>query len=59
MKRLLKFLTGHTADLMLVIGAAAITVGFGMVYLPAGFVAGGVLMIFGAVLESRSGGESA
>ena len=59
MKRVFKFLADHTVDLMLAAGAAAIAIGSGLIYLPAGLIVGGALVIAGAVLESWSGGESA
>lgn len=57
MKKLLKNLARYAVDLVLVAGAAAVAVGAGMIYLPAGLITGGVLAIAGAVLSSLSGGD--
>ena len=40
MEKLRKGLARYAGDLVLVAGAAAITVGAGMIYLPAGLIAG-------------------
>ena len=58
MKRLLKALARYCNDLALLGGAVAVAVGVGMIYLPAGFIAGGVLVMAGAVLSSLGGGDS-
>lgn len=58
MKRLLKALARYCNDLALLGGAVAVAVGAGMIYLPAGFIAGGVLVMAGAVLSSLGGGDS-
>ena len=57
MKNLLKALARYCNDLVLLGGAVAVAVGAGMIYLPAGFIAGGVLVMAGAVLSSLGGGE--
>ena len=44
-------LMGHLGELVLLAGAAAVAVGTGMIYLPAGLIAGGGLAIAGAVLS--------
>ena len=41
----------HLSTLVLLAGAAAVTVGAGMLSLPAGFITGGGLAIAGAVLS--------
>lgn len=56
MRKMVRGLTGHLSELALLAGAAAVAVGAGMIYLPAGLIAGGVLCIIGAVL-SLWGGE--
>lgn len=38
-------------DAVLLLGALLITVGAGMIYLPAGFIVGGVLLIAMAVMD--------
>lgn len=58
MRKMVKGLTGCLGELVLLAGAAAVAVGVGMIYLPAGLITGGVLCIAGAVL-SLWGGESA
>jgi len=50
MKQLKKTLGGHMGDFALLAGAALVSVGAGMIYLPAGLVAAGVLLMVGAVL---------
>ena len=56
MKRVINFLSGHGAEILLTIGAAAIAAGAGMIYLPVGLIVGGILAVAGAVLDIRSGG---
>lgn len=51
MKKLVNGLMGHLAELVLLAGAAAMAVGAGMIYLPAGLITGGGLAIAGAVLS--------
>ena len=58
MKRVIQHLAGHAAEVLLFIGAAAISAGAGMIYLPAGLIVGGCLAVAGAVLDIRSGGDS-
>lgn len=59
MKNLLKGLARCGIDLVLLGGAAAVAVGAGMIYFPAGLIAGGALAIAGAVLSSLGGGDAA
>ena len=56
MKNLLKGLARYCTDLVLLGGAVAVSVGAGMIYFPAGLIAGGALAIAGAVLSSLGGG---
>nr|WP_325306726.1 hypothetical protein [uncultured Oscillibacter sp.] len=51
MKRVVNTLIKHLPTLVLLAGAAAVTVGAGMLSLPAGFITGGGLAIAGAVLS--------
>ena len=51
-----KFWKRHGPGLVLLSGGAAVAVGSGMIYLPAGLIAGGVLAIAWWVLDSLSGG---
>ena len=55
MKKLKKALGRYAADLILAAGATAVAVGAGLIYLPAGLIAGGLLAIAGAVLHSLGG----
>lgn len=56
MERLRKMLGRYVADLVLVAGAVAVSVGAGLIYPPAGLITGGMLAIAGAVLSSLGGG---
>lgn len=56
MKKLAEGLARYCTDLVLLGGAVAVAVGAGMIYLPAGLIAGGGLAIAGAVLSSLGGG---
>ena len=51
MKKMVHGLMGHLGELVLLAGAAAVAGGTGMIYLPAGLIAGGGLAIAGAVLS--------
>ncbi len=55
MKHLKKVLGRYAADLILVGGATAVAVGAGLIYLPVGLIAGGLLAIAGAVLSTLGG----
>ena len=59
MKRWKKALGRMSADLVLVAGAAAVAVGAGLIYLPAGLITGGDLAIAGAVLRAMGRREEA
>ncbi len=56
MKRLKDALCKYAGDLVLLAGAASVTAGVLMIYIPAGLIVGGVLAIAGAVLASMGGG---
>ena len=56
-KKMVNGLMGHLGELVLLAGAAAVAVGTGMIYLPAGLIAGGGLAIAGAVLSMWGGDE--
>ena len=56
-KRLLKCVGDMLPTGLLVLGAVAVSCGIGMIYLPAGVVAAGVLSIIGGVLLIRGGGD--
>ena len=51
MKRVATSLVTHLSTLVLLAGAAAVTVGAGMIFLPAWFITGGGLAIAGAILS--------
>ncbi len=50
MKKIANGLARHLAELALIGGAAAVAIGAGMIFLPAGLIAGGGLVMAGAVL---------
>lgn len=45
-------------DAALLLGALLITLGAGMIYLPAGFIVGGILLIAAAVIDGFDDTES-
>lgn len=51
MKKIANGLVKHLAELALAGGAVLVAVGTGMIYMPAGLIAGGGLAIAGAVLS--------
>lgn len=57
MKKLRVALAKRAGDLILLVGAAAVSVGVGMYSLPAGLISAGVLLIAGVVLSSLGGGD--
>ena len=57
MKKLRQALGRYLAELTLLAGCVAITVGAGMICLPAGLIVGGVLAAVGAVLSMLGGGD--
>lgn len=59
MKNIARSLAGHLAEIVFLAGAAAVSVGCGLVYLPAGLIAGGVLAMTGAVIAMAGGSEGA
>ena len=52
-----RFWKRHGPGLVLLGGMAAISLGAGMVYLPAGLIVGGVLAIAWWILDTVSGGD--
>lgn len=58
MKKLRQGLVRYLGEIALFTGCTAITVGAGMIYLPAGFIVGGILMAACAVLSFLGGGEN-
>lgn len=59
MKKLKKAIVKSVPDLILIGGAALVAVGAGMIYLPAGLIVGGVLVIAGVALSAMDGGGEA
>ncbi|MDN0031623.1 hypothetical protein QVN85_01780 [Oscillibacter valericigenes] len=59
MKNLRKAIAKYATDLVMIAGGAAIAVGAGLIYLPAGLIVGGVLTVAGAVLNGLGGGDAA
>lgn len=57
MKKKKKSLFIFLLDLVLTVGAALISVGIGMIYFPAGVIAGGIFLVVGSVLEALSRGD--
>ena len=57
MKRIANCLMTHLAELAFLAGAASVTVGAGMIYLPAGFITGGALAVAGAVISLFGAGD--
>ena len=54
-----KFWSRHGPGVVLLMGCAAVALGTGMIYLPAGLIAGGVLAIAWWVLDSLDRGGDA
>lgn len=59
MKAIANCLMTHLAELVFVAGAACIAVGVGMIYFPAGLIAGGALAVAGSVISMFGAGDSA
>lgn len=57
MKRLWEALAAAAPTVLVVLGAAAMAVGVGMIYLPAGVIAGGTLAALAGVVLIRGGGD--
>lgn len=55
----MKKLNGLICDIIAVLGAVLISIGAGLIYLPAGLIVGGLLCIATAVIAARafSGGD--
>lgn len=56
MEKLKEFFARHGPGLVLLVGAASVALGAGLIYPPAGFITGGVLAIAWWVLNSLDGG---
>lgn len=59
MKNLKKVLGELLGDFILILGSALIAVGVGMIYMPAGVITSGVLVVAGIALANRGGGGDA
>lgn len=57
MKTVANHLVTHAAELVFLAGGAAVAVGVGMIYLPAGLIAGGGLAVVGASIAMFGAGE--
>lgn len=55
MKKLKQALSELIPDLLLIAGGAAVAVGAGLIYPPAGLIVGGLLVIAGVALSARGG----
>lgn len=58
MEKLKKTLGRVFGDLMLILGAAAISIGVGLYSFPAGLITSGALAIAGVALSSMDGGDA-
>jgi hypothetical protein len=54
-QKMLAAVAGWRADALLLSGAGAVSFGAGQVYLPAGWMVGGVFLLAAGVLAARSG----
>lgn len=54
MRELKNNLAGHLGDFALLGGAVLVSVGAGLIYMPAGLIVGGGLLILGAILGGGS-----
>ena len=54
MEKVKHILCSYALDLIMGVGAAAVTIGAGMIYLPAGWIVGGALVSFviGMILKA-------
>lgn len=55
MEKWKEFFARHGPGMVLLAGAGAVALGAGLIYLPAGFIAGGALAIAWWVLDSLDG----
>lgn len=49
-------MNGWIVDILGILGAGLITAGAALIYVPAGFITGGLLLLAAAVLAARQGG---
>lgn len=57
MEKWKRVLSKNRDDLVMLAGGAAVAVGAGMIFFPAGWITAGVLAIAWSVLDSLGGGE--
>lgn len=57
MKRMANCLMFHLAEIVMLAGATAVSIGAGMIYIPAGVITGGALAIIGSVMSLYGAGE--
>ena len=55
MREIAKTIAAHLAEIAFIAGAAALATGVGMIYLPAGLIAGGALAMVGAGISMMGG----
>lgn len=55
MKNLRERLRRQLPDMVLILGAAVLTIGVGLIYVPAGLVVGGGMLMVGAILMGGDG----
>lgn len=57
MKKLLQAIASNRADTAIILGGVFIAVGVGMIYVPAGLIAAGIMTIIFAVASTAGGGD--
>lgn len=57
MKKLLQAIARNRADIAVILGGVLVAVGIGMIYVPAGVIAAGVITILFAIAGARGGGD--
>ena len=58
MKALKDGVAAYATELMMGVGAALVSVGAGRIYLPAGIITAGAMLLAGAVLSCLGGGKA-
>ena len=58
MKALKEGVAAYATELAMASGAALVSLGAGMIYLPAGIITAGVMLLAGAVISCLGGGKS-
>ena len=57
MQKIAKTVAAHLAEIVFTAGAVALSVGVGMIYLPAGLIAGGLIAMIGSGISMLGGNE--